>query len=350
MSFSITVQGKKYLKEDISVYCGDEKSILKAQKWLHGEAYIEAYTSGSTGEPKKIQLSRSSVISSARNTIEYFNLTPGSSALLCLNPDTIGGMMMIYRAIVGEWNLTVLPATLNPLEHYSGQTDFTSMVPAQLQEILRLGLHEELNKKVAMILLGGSIVSYELLRQITTLSSEIYHGYGMTETASHIALRKLNGGESSEYYQIFKNIEASVNEESCLKIRGEVTGGEWVQTTDVVELAGNRLKWLGRNDFAINSGGYKILPETIEKQIREIFSTSNIEQEFILTGIPDSKWGEILVFVSEGEQNFDENWLLEILKINVPHYQLPKKFFTTKIFDRNPSGKILRKKIQSRLI
>ena len=95
---------------------------------FNDNTFIEVKTSGSTGKPKNIQLFKKHLVNSAIATGNYFNLQETTSALLCLSPNYIAGKMMLVRAIILGWHLTIIEPTSNPLNG-NKKYDFTAMVP-----------------------------------------------------------------------------------------------------------------------------------------------------------------------------------------------------------------------------
>ena len=297
-------------------------------KWIKKENDFLFRTSGSTGKPKDIILKRDQLVLSASNTLDAINFK-GSSALLCLNPTLIGGAMVIVRALLNNQNLTVTKPSNFPIveETY----DLVSLVPTQIQEIVRRD-PESLNR-FKNILIGGAPISSDLERILinSSFSANIFFTYGMTETASNVALRRL--GE--DFFEGVGDVQFSKNEEGCLEIHGSITGNRMLSTNDQVQIIDpKRFKWLGRNDFIINSGGIKVNPEQLESQLSKI-----IDEKHIISSLPHDKLGEEVILIVEGQaRNID------LSRLEVNKYQKPKRTFFVESMLYLPSGKIDRKK------
>lgn len=271
--------------------------------WFSDKTYINSCTSGSTGKPQEIQLRKEGVQFSAQNTIDYFKLNEYSKALLCLPLTTIGGKMMVIRALMSNMKLVVQKATANPLKDQNQTYDFIAVNPMQLSNMLNHSLNEL--KQITTILVGGAPIHAQLENRLKTEGIFVYHSYGMTETASHVALRKV-GHNESKFYSALIGITFETNEYGNLIIHYPALNTNPIQTNDQVKLLNSySFEWIGRNDFVINSGGIKVHPEEVESKIAD-----QIAYPFFITGIPDEVLGEKVVLViestnSDGFYNFD---------------------------------------------
>ena len=325
-----------------------EGRVLKfVQKWFETEAVFEASTSGSTGIPKMMKIPKESLMLSAEMTAKAVDLKPGMTALLAMDPKHIGGMMMIARALTLEMDLWVAEPSSNPLNQIPENItiDFTAFVPLQMSKILEEGADNRL-ERIKVILVGGGPVSKKLESKITSLQTSIYQTYGMTETLSHIALKKLNGSEKSSFYRTLPGIKITQDDRGCLKISGAFLKEE-VVTNDIVEITNpDTFNWLGRYDNIINSGGIKLNPELIEPVIFDVLNENNFgDHRFFLAGIQDEEFGEKMILFVEGDLKGMIEHLLQRLKQNLDTYQCPKSIVEIKEFAMTETGKIKRKEI-----
>ncbi|MCP4884886.1 MAG: AMP-binding protein [Flavobacteriales bacterium] len=310
------------------------------KEWLSDSGKILIKTSGSTGVPKKIALSREHMINSARATAKFFNLEAGSKVLLCLPLGFIAGRMMLVRSMVMGWQLDVIESSSKLMIPKNITYDFSAMVPLQLYNSL-----DEL-KKIKTLIVGGGEVSEAIVNQIDSLKTKIYATYGMTETITHIALSPLNkaaGRKGSEtVFEALPGISLSADNRQCLVIDAPHISSDIVVTNDIVALEPeDSFKWLGRNDNVINSGGIKLIPELIESRYKKL-----IEHDYFVVGIPDHRLGEKLVLLIEGKETalmlgkideFHKN-----LNDAIPKYEIPKEIFFINTFIRTQTGKINR--------
>ena len=306
-------------------------------EWFSDSGFVFAQTSGSTGAPKTIELPKTVMIKSAERTIEYFGLKKDDRLLLSLSCRYIAGKMMVVRAIVGQMNLiTVDPAgDFDILE--DELFDFGALVPNQVFKLLEQTSGKEKLQNIRNLLVGGSAITSELQTRISRLSNRVVSTYGMTETASHIAIRELSGDQKSEFYHCLPGISVSLSDSDCLQIHLPELD-EPLQTNDLAELQSNTcFKIMGRADSVIISGGIKYSPETIEKKLEAL-----INQRFIISSLPDEKLGEKLVLVIEGEPFNTINLEQKLNNLLMP-YELPKTIIFQEKFLETASGKIIRK-------
>jgi len=316
------------------------------KEWMHGKKMFEFQTSGSTGIPKLINIDRSQIEASATSTLAFFNLQHGVNVICPLSLSVIGGKMMVYRSVIGALNLYVIPAdkTLKLLDIHEAY-DFMPVSAIQLYEILTHDAEKtKFLNSIQNILIGGSSISEQLLKSIQEkLTCTVWHSYGMTETVSHIAMRRVHPEEES-FYTILDSIEIKTDERSCLTIKGVVTNNAWLQTNDVVEFINpKQFRFVGRADFIINSGGIKIQAEAIEKTIEKIFTELKITIPFFIAGISDAALGEKIVLVLDSNTLSEESTsnILSTLKERLPKYHAPKEIQTIP-FIYTSSGKINR--------
>jgi len=322
----------------------EEELIGFIEEWETGSEHFLQHTSGSTGKPKQIEITRSQMIASALLTIEALKLQPGDNCLLCLSPQYIAGKMMIVRAILNKMNIIAVEPSLNPVVHLSPDIHFAALTPMQMYHILQDHATKKKLNTFDKIILGGGAVSYSLQQVIEDLKPEVYSTYGMTETVSHIALKKLNGIDKSNYYYAFEGIELNQDNRDCLTIKGPVTNNQKVITNDRVQLLNNRqFEWLGRVDHMINSGGVKIQSEKVGRKIEKIFSHLNLPNRFFIAGIPHEAVGELVTLFIEGTINEIQrsNILKELDQLE--KYEKPKELIIVPNFIETPTGKINRK-------
>ncbi len=320
-------------------------TFLFIKDWLNGTEYFTLNTSGSTGTPKEIIVTREQMIASALLTQQAIGLKRGFTAFVCLDTKYIAGKMMLVRCFVTGMKLIAVNPSANPLKEIStGQEiDFAAFVPYQIQEMLSSDCDGRLNQIHAAII-GGAALDHFTREKLQLSSCQFYATYGMTETVSHIALQKLNGPDSSEFFQTLSGIQIKLDDRSCLIIKSPYLKGE-IHTNDIVEIIStNEFKWIGRYDNVINSGGVKVSPENIEPVIEKILNKAGINRLFFLAGAPDQRLGEKILLIIEGER-LENNTLEEIIsmfKHTLLVYEIPKEIVFKKKFLCTETGKINR--------
>ncbi len=302
--------------------------------WLNDSKYILTHTSGSTGAPKPIKILKQHMFHSALATAKYFSLPEKTTALLCLPVGFIAGKMMIARALVLGWHLDMAIPKSNPLDAVFRRYDFCAMTPFQLDNSLgRLHL-------IKKLIVGGGAVSPALLQRLKEVDTKIYETYGMTETVTHIAVRRINSKKEKQQLIPFKTmpkVTVSVDERSCLIIKAKAVSRDPVITNDVVELLSHkRFIWLGRIDNVVNSGGIKLFPEQIEEKLATV-----IDVPFFVGGVPDEQLGQKLVLFVEHRQPYAFA-KADIAQLELDKYEIPKAVYTLASFDRTDNGKLRR--------
>lgn len=294
--------------------------------WLDQKNYIEMHTSGSTGIPKLIRVSKESMVNSAIASGTFFELNYGCKILNCLPVKYVAGKMMFVRSFVLGLEMDFVPPSLFPLKKLEDCYDFSAMVPLQAQNSLQ-DLH--LIKK---LIVGGAKINAKLEKQLLRLKkTECYETFGMTETVSHIAAKKV--GEKS--FRLMPNVSIETDNRSCLIIHAPKLLDEPIVTNDLVEIIdGNKFKFLGRLDNIINSGGVKINPEQVEEKLID-----KINPRFMICGKPDIDLGEKVVLLIESDPFTLEEDIFE----GLDKFEKPKEIHFIKQFKDSSNGKLLRK-------
>ena len=285
-------------------------------EWNNDSDRVLVHTSGSTGKPKPMMVEKKRMLNSARITCDFLGLKPGDSALLCMSLDYIAGKMVVVRSIERHLHLISVSPSGHPLKNIdlkdvngkdvNGEITFAAMVPMQVYNTLQVPEERERLTHIRHLIIGGGAIDASLEKELQALPGNIaiWSTYGMTETLSHIALRRINGAEASEWYQPFDSVKISQTEEGCLVIDAPLVCAETLVTNDIVEIEPyiynkvekTRFRIKGRKDDVICSGGIKIQIEEVEE-----FLKSHLEKPFMLAKKKDEKFGEIAVLLTEDE-------------------------------------------------
>ncbi|MDE6007665.1 MAG: AMP-binding protein [Muribaculaceae bacterium] len=304
------------------------------EEWHNAAPYIIVRTSGSTGKPKEIQLEKEFVKESARRTNYFFTISSGSRLHSCVGADFIGGKMMAVRASLAGCDFTWEKPSNRPLGDLSVSDEITllSVVPSQMIHILD---NSDKMPVIRNFLIGGSAITPSLRKRIAESGLRAFESYGMTETASHIALRKIESEEG--WFETLPGIEVDLDNRGCIVIR--FLSGEIFVTNDMAVLrSSTNFKIKGRYDNVIITGGKKLHPEDLEKRISHLF-----ESEFLISSEEDEKWGERIILIIEGSPSgrTEKEILSEVSKI-VERWEVPKSVKWVDKLPRTPNGKILR--------
>lgn len=308
---------------------------------FHSGKGINVKTSGSTGEPKPIVLDNSTVIRSASRTNRFFGITKKSRLHSAISFEYIGGKMMIARSLTAGCQLTYTEPSLTPeIPNCNEKVDLMSVVPAQMPHIIE---NIEKYTNVRNFLLGGSKIEDQLWDKIVSSGVNAWESYGMTETASHIALRRIAGPSwKRPKFVPLPGVEISCDHEECLVIND---ANHVIKTRDLVRIhPGNTFEILGRKDNIIISGGIKMNPEEIEQVIRPYIR--EITDEFFITSVPDAKWTEKLIIVAaplEIEGDRIMKTIEAIPETELPKRKKPKGIKLMESLPLTPTGKLKRR-------
>ena len=328
VAYSLVKEGEPY-EEKVGNFLLD---------WLDEKDYVEVSTSGSTGKPKVIKLKKEHMINSALASQKFFKLQNPCTALLCLPADYIAGKMMLVRAIVLGWELDMVPPKANPLDQVYKRYDFCAMTPFQLDNSLaRLHL-------VKKLIVGGGAISVNLSKLVQGIKTKVYETYGMTETCSHIAARRINPKKQKKTtipFKTFPKVTIKLDHRDCLIIKAPNVSDEELVTNDVVELLTyKKFIWRGRYDNVINSGGVKLYPEEIETKLSKI-----IGHRFFVASVEDDSLGEKLILLVEREFSEETktnlSQAIKSLK-TLDRFERPKQIIFIEKFEETDSGKIHR--------
>ncbi|PSG88388.1 AMP-binding protein [Aurantibacter aestuarii] len=295
--------------------------------WLDDNDTLKVQTSGSTGDPKSIHLSKEAMKASALATGTYFNLIPGQTALLCLPVSYIAGKMMLVRAMVLGLEIdTILPKI--DLDLSSKGYDFVAMIPSQVDK------NKDILNQFSIVIVGGGSIPHSLKHELQQIKASVYETYGMTETITHIAIKPLNKVDYKPYFKILPDITISQDERNCLVIDAPNISKETIITNDVVNLySDTEFEWLGRVDHVINSGGLKLFPENIEAKLEPY-----LDVPFFIASQPNSTFGEEVILIIEGETfPIDSHVYKDLNKA-----EIPKHVYFVPGFVETASGKIQR--------
>lgn len=321
------------------------------QEWNSPSETLLVHTSGSTGKPKPMWVEKQRMLNSAHITCDFLGLRPGDSALLCMSLDYIAGQMMVVRSIERKLRLFSVKPSGHPLSDESlakmveMDFDFVAMVPMQVYNTLQVPQERERLSRIKHLIIGGGAIDDALAEELRSLPGAVWSTYGMTETLSHIALRRLNGEEASEWYQPFDSVGVSLNSDGCLVIDAPLVCSEPLVTNDIAEIkqqetsshssdASSSLKTSsphvlfrikGRKDNVICSGGIKIQIEEVENLLRQ-----HLDAPFLLAKKKDEKFGEIAVLVTESG---DLEGVEAICRQVLPKYWVPRQYLH---FDQLP--------------
>ena len=265
-------------------------------EWNDSSEFVHVQTSGSTGAPKPMLVEKRRMLASARITCDFLGLRSGDTALLCMSLDYIAGKMMVVRSIERGLKLISVEPSGHPLSNVE-YVDFAAMVPMQVYNSLQVPEERERLMRIRHLIIGGGAIDDQMAAELRTFPNAVWSTYGMTETLSHIALRRISGPDTSEWYTPFPSVRVTHNDEGCLVINAPEVCEEPLVTNDIVEFSSDHSKFriIGRRDNVICSGGIKIQIEEVERHLRP-----HLHVPYLLTKRHDPKFGEVAVLLTEG--------------------------------------------------
>lgn len=289
--------------------------FLFLKDWYSDSPTLKVQTSGSTGVPKEIFVSKTKMLQSARMTCEFFGLKENEKILLALPLEYIAGKMVVVRALYAGLDIYPIEPDGHPLAAINTPIDFAAMIPLQVYNSLLTAEEKQKLSEINHLIIGGGAIDDGLERELSNFPNAIYSTYGMTETLSHIALRQINGKGATLFYTPLPNVTLSLSEESTLIVEAPLVSDEKLTTNDIAEFKQDgRFRILGRKDNVINSGGVKIQIEEVERILR-----SHIKGNFAITCIPHQKLGEAVVLLTEAENE----QATQLIKNLLPRYHQP---------------------------
>ena len=309
------------------------------EQWQSASPTLPVHTSGSTGKPKLLLVEKERMRTSAKMTCHFLKLEPQQSALLCMPLNYIAGKMMVVRALEAHLQLWQVPPSSHPLATLQQAPHFAAMVPLQVFHSMQVPHELQLLQQIRHLIIGGGAVSDEMAARLSTFPHAEWSSYGMTEALSHIALRRLNGREASEWYTPLPGVGISLNEEDCLVIDAPALCATRLVTNDRAVLSADgtsRFRILGRKDNIINSGGIKIQIEEVERLLTPVMPLP-----FLITHTPHTQYGEAVTLLYESERADSEQLsaICTLCSEALPRYWRPKVYLRVDALPTTPTGK-----------
>lgn len=304
-------------------------------EWNNDSPFVHVQTSGSTGAPKPMLAEKRRMLASARITNDFLGLREGDAALLCMSLDYIAGKMMVVRSMERGLKLFTVEPSGHPLNYCQSaiddcKIDFAAMVPMQVYNTLQVPEERERLMGIRHLIIGGGAIDDALGAELKNFPNAVWSTYGMTETLSHIALRRLSGPEASDWYTPFPSVQVSLSDEGCLVIDAPEVCPECLVTNDIAEISTQGFRILGRKDNVICSGGIKIQIEEVERHLRPF-----LRVPYLISKRPDPKFGEVAVLLTE--DSVDE--ARQVCERVLPKYHLPRHYLHVDHLPLTETGK-----------
>ena len=301
--------------------------------WQSDSSTLLVHTSGSTGKPKPMLVEKRRMEASARITCGFLGLRAGDTALLCMPLDFIAGKMVVVRSLVWGLRLVAVEPSGHPLKGLTESPTFAAMVPMQVYNSLKVEEERRLLRGITHLIIGGGAVNSDMAEELRGFPNAVWSTYGMTETLSHIALRRLSGAEASEWYEPFDGVGVTTNADGCLVIDAPAVCAQPLVTNDIAEVApdGRRFRIRGRRDNVVCSGGLKLQIEEMEARLQP-----HLNVPYMISKCPDDKFGEAVVLLAVTD---DMESVREVCRKHMPRYEQPRYFLAVSALPMTPTGK-----------
>ena len=301
--------------------------------WQSDSPTLLVHTSGSTGKPKPMLVEKRRMEASARITCGFLGLRAGDTALLCMPLDFIAGKMVVVRSLVWGLQLVAVEPSGHPLKGLTESPTFAAMVPMQVYNSLKVEEERRLLRDIKHLIIGGGAINRDMAEALRGFPNAVWSTYGMSETLSHIALRRLSGAEASEWYEPFDGVGVTTNADGCLVIDAPAVCAHPLVTNDIAEIApdGRRFRIRGRRDNVVCSGGLKLQIEEMEARLQP-----HLNVPYMISKRPDDKFGEAVVLLAVTD---DMESVCEVCRKHMPRYEQPRYFLAVSELPMTPTGK-----------
>ena len=301
--------------------------------WQSDSPTLLVHTSGSTGKPKPMLVEKRRMEASARITCGFLGLRAGDTALLCMPLDFIAGKMVVVRSLVWGLQLVAVEPSGHPLKGLTESPTVAAMVPMQVYNSLKVEEERRLLRDMKHLIIGGGAINRDMAEALRGFPNAVWSTYGMTETLSHIALRRLSGAEASEWYEPFDGVGVTTSADGCLVIDAPAVCAQPLVTNDIAEIApdGRRFRIRGRRDNVVCSGGLKLQIEEMEARLQP-----HLNVPYMISKRPDDKFGEAVVLLAVTD---DMESVCEVCRKHMPRYEQPRYFLAVSELPMTPTGK-----------
>lgn len=302
-------------------------------RWLNSSPTLTVHTSGSTGQPRPLEVEKARMWASAQATIEALGLQDGNTALLAMPLRFIAGQMVMVRTFAAHLQLIAVAPSSHPYATLHEAPDFAALTPMQVYESLKVPHERSLLRRTLCLIIGGGAISTELEKELRTFPHAVFSTYGMTETLSHIALRRLNGPSASDAYQPMPGVSVSLSDAGTLCIEAPAICLQRLVTNDLAELLPDgTFRILGRRDNVICSGGIKLQIEEIEEKLTALPVKNQI------TWVEDARLGEAVTLLYEADGDMEEQ-LEKLCRQLLTPYEVPRHFLRVEALPKTETGK-----------
>lgn len=326
------------------------------------------WTSGTSGSPRGIELTRRNLEASAEAARVHLDLRASDAWYAALNPAHIGGLALVVRAAVVGCRVFVEdgfhPARLNRRID-AGDVTHASLVPTMLDQLLESRGAVPAPATLRCILLGGAAAPVALVRRAVALGFPVAVTYGLTEASSQVVTappdlvrRALAGAPPAlPAAPPLPGVSLLIAEDGEILVKGDTVARRtfnapglrmsdgWLHTGDLGRLdAAGHLRVTGRMSDRIISGGVNIDPSEVEEVVRAHPSVLDA----VVLGLPDPRWGERVgaAVVPVPGRNLAVEELLDFSRSRLSAAKRPRALVLLDAIPRNANGKVDRERLR----
>lgn len=354
------------------------------------DAAVVLFTSGTTSQPKAVELSHNNLVSYITGTVEFASAAADDVSLICVPPYHVAGVGAALSNLYAGRKMVYL-RNFDPQEWIrlvdAERVTTATVVPTMLDRIVT-GLRNADSRLPTLrsLAYGGSKVALPLVRTALELLPDVgfVNAYGLTETSSTIAVlgpddhRAALASSDDEVArrlgsvgQPVPGIEVQIRDEGGavvpagvageLFVRGPQVSGRytgigsvldaegWFPTRDLAVLDADGYLFIhGRSDDTIIRGGENIAPAEIEDYLVEHPAVHDVA----VVGVEDPEWGQIIVAVvvpSEPGQTPDPEELRAYVRSGLRGSRTPDRIVYRAELPATPTGKVLRRELVAEL-
>jgi o-succinylbenzoate---CoA ligase len=326
--------------------------LQPAEPVTEADAAVVVPTSGSTGAPKGVVLSRAAI----RASVEAMRTRLGGAGdwALALPTHYIAGLMVLARACLDGTRTASVRSDLSNLPQVAGTLSYRryiSLVPAQLDRALRRGDVTEALASFSAVLVGGGPASPGLVERAISAGIRVVITYGMSETCGGCVC----DGEPLQGVAVELADEGRIMIRSSTlftgyRLRPDLTAETVVEgrlrTQDRGCWEAGKLVVLGRMDDIVITGGHKIDLADVEQSVQRWAAARGVQVAVL--GIHDPVWGTRIVAVSDSPGSLED--LKAAVRESLPAYAAPRELIYLDQLPRLASGKPDRIAIRSMIM
>jgi o-succinylbenzoate---CoA ligase len=296
------------------------------------DAALIVHTSGTTGAPRPVALTRANIEANALGSAVALGLDPNERWLCPLPVSHVGGLMVLLRSVIYATTAVIGPP------HTPGVT-LASLVPTQLARLLDAGARPPRRA----VLLGGAPADPTLLTRAKAAGWPVAPTYGLTQACSQVTVGEVGDTETSGH--ALPGLAVTIAPDGEILVDGPtVAGGGMLHTGDLGRLdERGRLTVIGRKADTIVTGGENVAPAEVEAVLLEHPAVADAG----VFARPHPEWGEAVtarVVLRTGTRASPDE-LRAFAAERLARFKVPKAVELADALPRTDSGKLLRREL-----